>query len=397
MNIGLIHKKDRPFLIKYSNRECPHLTIETNLSCNIKCRSCYNINNEYIKPLDLICKEIETGMQKRRLQTITLIGGEPTLHPDLVSIVAYIHQKGLYCQMLTNGVVFLEDEKDILLEAVIKAGLDKILLHVDEGQHMIHSNPEEVISALFQKFEQKRIFYSLSSTIFPDTQKLIPGKIKRYAHYRYFDGILGLLVRNCEETIKPTFDEADAAQMEAEYEGITEQLGIKPVLYFPTTLDDAKASWLFYFFFINAATGALFSRSRLFIRLFFASYKLIFRQIPFALNFKGPVFYVVFILSSVIEWMINPLRFPAWIGLIKNSRFFSTLRIHTLVLQNPPQYDQEMKQFGFCYHCPDATIRNGKLTPLCLADMINPLPGSDRKEIPEEVRRTVYEHLGEPV
>jgi len=397
MNIGQINKKKRPILLKYANEDCPHLTIETNLSCNIKCRSCYNINNSFIKDFDLICEEIDTGLKKRNLQSITLIGGEPTLHPDLVKIVMYIKKQGIVCQMLTNGVIFLEEEEDLLLNSLVEAGLDKILLHVDEGQEEIHDNIDLVIHTLFRKFEKAKIFYALSTTVFHDTQQRAAGKMRKYAAHKYFDGILALLVRHCEEAIKPSFVETGASSMLKEYEGISKELGIQPVAYFPTSLDDREISWLFYFFYINSNTGVVFSRSRTLVTMFFKLYRIFYGRLAFGLNFRGALFYFVFIVSAFLEIIINPLRIASLLKLMFHSRILSALRIHTLVIQNPPQYHSEKEQFHICYHCPDATIRNGRLTPLCLADIINPLPGMEKKEIPSEVYRTVYEHMGEPV
>lgn len=382
-------------MLKYSHRENPHLTIETNLSCNIKCRSCYNINNSYIKDFSLICEEIDAGIVKRNPRSITLIGGEPTLHPDLVEIIRYIKKQGITCQMLTNGVLLLEDEKDLLLHSLVEAGLDKILLHVDEGQAEIHDDVDRVISVLFTKFEKTKILYALSTTVFHDTQQRAALKLRKYAPYKYFDGILALLVRHCEETIKPSFDESVESTMLKEYEGISEELGIQPVAYFPTSLDDDEISWLFYFFYINSKTGAVFSRSRSLIFIFFKAFRLLTGRVAFALNFRGAVFYIVFLVSALLEIIINPLRIISLARLLAHSRFLSALRIHTLVFQNPPQYHPGKKQFQLCYHCPDATIRNGKLTPLCLADLISPLPGMKEKEVPEAVRRTVFKHMGE--
>ena len=50
-----------------------------------------------------------------------------------------------------------------------------------------------------------------------------------------------------------------------------------------------------------------------------------------------------------------------------------------------------------CYHCPDATIRNGKLTPLCLADYINPMEGTTEtnSKVPEGLHDLVYNHMNE--
>jgi len=397
MDVGQINRKERPLLLKYANRDHPHLTIETNLSCNIKCRSCYNINNSFVKDFGLICQEIDAGLLKRNVQSITLIGGEPSLHPDLVKIIQYIKQKGIICQMLTNGVLFLEDEEDQLLNSLLEAGLDKILLHVDEGQEEIHDSIDRVITTLFGKFERARIFYSLSTTVFHDTQQKAAGKMRKYATYKYFDGILALLQRECELSIKSSFDESAASSMLKEYEGISRELGIKPLAYFPSSLDDKDVSWLFYFFYINSKTGAVFSRSRTLVTFFFKIYRLFYGRLAFGLTFRGAVFYLVFVVSALLEIFINPLRIASLIRLMARSHFLSALRIHTLVIQNPPQYNPEKKEFQLCYQCPDATIRNGKLTPLCLADLINPFSGLEEKEVPQEVSEKVYKHLGEPV
>ena len=133
-----------------------------------------------------------------------------------------------------------------------------------------------------------------------------------------------------------------------EYEGISEELGIHPVAYFPTSLDDNEISWLFYFFFINSKTGAVFSRSHTLVSMFFKVYRLFYGRLAFGLNFRGALFYVVFIISSLLEIIINPLRIASLIKLMARSRFLTALRIHTLVIQNPPQYHPEKKQFHIC-------------------------------------------------
>ena len=46
-----------------------------------------------------------------------------------------------------------------------------------------------------------------------------------------------------------------------------------------------------------------------------------------------------------------------------------------------------------CWQCPDAVVRNGRLTPVCIAGRVNPLFGEPTA--PREVVETVFEHLGE--
>jgi len=395
MNVADIHGK-KPLAVKSSVADSPHLTIETNLTCNIKCRSCYNINNSFVKEFDRIIQEIDTGINKRNLQAITIIGGEPTLHPRLPDIIRYIKSKGITCQLLTNGKRFLDDPEDVFLDSLIEAGLDKILLHVDEGQREIHSDLDRVTRSLFNKFEERKVYYSLSNTIFFDTQGLLSGKIRKYASYKYFDGILALLSRDCNESIKKKSSQKDWSQLKIEYQELGKDLMIDPVGYIPTSLSDDDISWLFFFYYINANTGETFSRSPQLLSLFSKIYYFFKKKNAFALNFNPWQFYLVFIFSSLIEVLIQPARVKRLFRLLKRSGFLRALRIHTIVIQNPPQYNDQREQIQFCYHCPDATIRNGKLTPLCLADMINPLAGvHENIDVPEDLYNLVYEHMNE--
>ena len=120
-------------VLKNSLSAVSHITIETNQSCNLKCRACYNLYHDAIKNLEQIKEEIDLAITKRNLETLSLIGGEPTLHPDLAEIISYIKSKGLICQLLTNGVRFIKEAN--LIGKYKKAGLDRIILHVDTGQN----------------------------------------------------------------------------------------------------------------------------------------------------------------------------------------------------------------------------------------------------------------------
>ena len=209
----ILEKKKHIPCLKYPSFDTPHATIEANRTCNIRCRHCYNLDRNTVKSLNQVKAEIDLACTKRNLETITILGGEPTIHPDLVEIVSHIKSRGLLCQILTNGVVFLQDRDNQFLDMLVAAGLDRLLLHVDEGQRSIHGDIEEVRRILFRKFEQKKIKFSLSITICEKNAQTIPLLIKKYSKYRYFDGILSVLYKNTPPknvNIKP-------GRMEREY------------------------------------------------------------------------------------------------------------------------------------------------------------------------------------
>ena len=125
MDLGQITVSEYLRPLKISLPSIPHITIETNQTCNLHCKTCYNIYQDTIKSLDEIKSEIDLALTKRNLETITLIGGEPTLHPDLPEIIRYIRSKRLICQLLTNGIVFRKEPS--LINEYKQAGLDRIL------------------------------------------------------------------------------------------------------------------------------------------------------------------------------------------------------------------------------------------------------------------------------
>jgi hypothetical protein len=49
------------------------------------------------------------------------------------------------------------------------------------------------------------------------------------------------------------------------------------------------------------------------------------------------------------------------------------LRAQFITIQAPPVIDFAAKRASVCHGCPDATVRNGRLVPVCIADLVAPL------------------------
>ena len=375
--------------LKFDLKEVPHVTIEPNKTCNIKCRSCYSLERTHVKSLDDVKKEIDLATHKRNLETITLLGGEPTLHPELIEIIKYIKCMRLKCQLLTNGIVFLEDTDDQLLDEIAHSKIDRILLHVDIGQEHIHRDIDQIRNILFSKFEYRKIHFALSLTIFEENKGSISSLLKRYAHYKYFDGILAVLARD------PDHELAVQPELLDEYESIHNQLDIEPTNYIPFNLDDKYISWLIYFYFINANSGKTYAISPMQDRIFRKLYRLIKGHHLFALILNPTLIKISFILVTIIGLINHPIQYKNIFQVFRKSHYLQSIRLHFIVIQTPPEFNSEKNTYQFCYHCPDATIRNGQLTPVCIADRINPLENSWAvDEIKQDLYRTAYEHLG---
>ncbi len=376
--------------MKLSVHETPHSTIEPTRECNIECRSCYNLDRGHEKTLDQVKEEIDLACQKRNLQAITLLGGEPTLHPDIAEIIRYVKGKRLICQILTNGIALLDDEDGGFLDSLLAAGVDKILLHMDTGQSHVHRDIDQARRALFDKLEANRVHFSLSVTVYNECGSKIPGLVKEYSRYRYFDGILAVLARD------PKPPHLQNAEMADEYRSISGELGIEPTAYIPSNLSDSDVSWLMYFYYINADNGRTFGLSPRLDRAFRGLYRRLTGRHLFVIRFPSLSFLPALMLAGLLEVAVRPRRLSDLLGLLGGSRMARSIRFHYIVIQNPPEFDEERQELQLCYNCPDATIRNGMLTPVCVADQVNPL-GKNTKalKVDEDLYLAVYGHLGE--
>jgi hypothetical protein len=377
---------------KYPLRDVPHATVETNRTCNIRCTNCYNIDKESVKRLPEIRKEIDALSAKRNLQALTILGGEPTLHPHLPGIVAYIKSKNVRCQLLTNGIVFLTDDGDALLDALHSAGIDRITLHVDHGQSHVHGDIERVRTLLSEKCERHKMHFSLSITIAGPDRTVIPKLVKQYARYRNFDGILAVMGKD-----PYTGEGAAGISLETEYASISINLGIEPCTYVPSNIDEEDVRWLIYYYFLNARTNVAFSVSPTMYSLFARVYRFFAGRHHFLVCVNPFVAGFVLQLSAIIQAFTAPQRLPAFLRCIRGSSFMKAIRLHYIAIQVPPEFDEAKQTMRICFNCPDATMRNGLLLPVCLADFMSPLGAQEAKAFAENQRYAGIQRHLEPI
>ena len=103
--------------LPWDGQRVPHGTLDILRECNISCRSCYNCRPHSVKPYDQIVNDFEGMLAQRRLHTVSLTGGEVTLHPDLIRIVTYIRSRGVKVAIVTNGVLIDSDMVSSLKKA----------------------------------------------------------------------------------------------------------------------------------------------------------------------------------------------------------------------------------------------------------------------------------------
>jgi organic radical activating enzyme len=368
MKIGDFKNAPTPALLLYEQAKVPHATVETNRTCDLGCRLCYNLDRASIKTLADIKAEVDTLAEKRALQTVSLLGGEPTLHPGLAEIIAHIKRRGALCQLLTNGRRLLADEDGSYLDSLIRAGLDRIQVHIDEGQTSAYSDIDAARRKVFAKLEARRVHFGLSVTVYKETRSQLAALARAFSRYKYFDGILAILG---QEPMPPS---TQYAQLEDEFEGLSRGLGITPSAYIPSNKSRDDVHWLLYLYFLNPADGTAFAISPVFDKILRRAYRLLKGREVFIIIVPPALAGPALALAAAAECLIHPANALRIIGLILKALGKGT-RLQYIVIQDPPRFDGQTGRMLICQSCPDATIRNGRLTPVCLADRMNPLPG----------------------
>ena len=75
--------------------------------CNLTCFFCYAediLNSKAVQEYSLDnIKNIVDQLYKAECRQITIVGGEPLIRDDIGEIIDYIHNKGIFVEMTTNG------------------------------------------------------------------------------------------------------------------------------------------------------------------------------------------------------------------------------------------------------------------------------------------------------
>jgi MoaA/NifB/PqqE/SkfB family radical SAM enzyme len=159
--------------------------LEPTAKCNLACLGCYRKNeiNSH-KSLEEIKQELDIFSQYRKSDSISIAGGDPLLHPDIIEIVRMCSKRGFKPIVNTNGIAL---EKNLLKE-LKQAGVFGFTFHIDSKQNRPKwKNANEIelneLRYAYAKMlaEQGGICCSFNSTVYEDTLKYVPDMLK-WAH-----------------------------------------------------------------------------------------------------------------------------------------------------------------------------------------------------------------------
>src|SRR5690348_2488433 len=72
-------------------------------------------------------------LRRRGIRFMTLQGGEPLVHPDVVRLVSEIATAGISCALITNGWFLPRD-----IDSLVAAGLARLIVSVDSADTAEH-------------------------------------------------------------------------------------------------------------------------------------------------------------------------------------------------------------------------------------------------------------------
>ena len=175
--------------------------LEPTKKCNIYCEGCYSTNeaNSH-KSLRDIRSDLDVFTSKRKMDSVSIAGGDPLTHPEIVEIVRIVkHEYGLKPVVNTNGHAMSRN----MLRDLKKAGLHGVTFHVDSSQsrpgHKRRSNLE--LNELRLQFarmvaEEGGLSCAFNSTVFRDTMHEVPEMIRwAQAHMDIVHSMVFILFR----------------------------------------------------------------------------------------------------------------------------------------------------------------------------------------------------------
>jgi MoaA/NifB/PqqE/SkfB family radical SAM enzyme len=155
--------------------------LEPTSACNLACDGCYreNVAGSH-KPLEEVREEIAAFRRLRNSDGISIAGGDPLMHPEIVEIVRSIREMGMKPIVNTNGSRLTKE----LLGELKKAGVYGFTLHVDSKQGRPSWKGKNEIELNDLRFEYATMLHeaggiccSFNSTVYEDTLEHVPEMV----------------------------------------------------------------------------------------------------------------------------------------------------------------------------------------------------------------------------
>lgn len=199
--------------------------LEPTKRCNVYCEGCYSRNDpKSDKSLAQVRSDLEVFVAQRKMDSISIAGGDPLIHPDIVDIVKMVrHDFSLKPIINTNGLALTPD----LLARLKQAGLFGFTFHIDSNQRRPgwEGKNESELNELRLRYAHMvadvgGLSAAFNSTVYRHTLKHVPNLV-RWAreHVDIVNGMVFILFRT-------------SSQDDFEYYANGERVDIERLVYF---------------------------------------------------------------------------------------------------------------------------------------------------------------------
>jgi pyruvate-formate lyase-activating enzyme len=158
--------------------------LEVTTACNLACQGCYRDTRspDGHKSLAQIADDLAVFKRTRNSDCISIAGGDPLVHPQIVEIVRMIHEGGWKPIVNTNGLALTPQ----LLGELKRAGVYGFTFHIDTSQRRgdaKRTTTEAGYNMLRQRFAQMLareggIACSFNQTVTTDTLDEVPDVMR---------------------------------------------------------------------------------------------------------------------------------------------------------------------------------------------------------------------------
>jgi hypothetical protein len=349
----------------WNNETAPNVMLEVTDACNLQCTACYKKPGSTFKTLDQVRHDLDTGAALRPLHTVTISGGEPTLHPDLPAILSLVKQRGVHVFLLTNGLNLHPDR----LHLFKASGLDSILFHVDAGQNRpdLPPNPgfpeiQNRLSELVSAAAACGLDVSVSATLYGETVEFL-RQLCAYVFSTPEVTFLFLAKGRDPRSTRPPPSGGDGLDTEAIQSFFESEYGVEPFAYIPSQIGP-RIPWLSFFVPI-AYRGRNTSRFR--IRSNWADLALM--AIPRLLRGRyihkttqhAPLTLLRTAINAATTFRL--LAFGRFLVACTGARL-----AHKMIVYDDGPVRLADGRLDHCLYCPTAIVRDGALLPCCTAD-----------------------------
>lgn len=174
-------EKRNLYRLPWSLNDNPIAWIEVTDLCNLHCEGCYRQQLSGHKPLAEIREEILFYKKWRNPDNLSIAGGEPLLHPQILDIVALAAQNRIKPIILTNAMALTPE----LLRELKRAGLAGFTIHIDSRQDrpQWRGKSEAELNELRQRYAdlvaaERGLYVIFNSTVYPNTLAEVPEVVR---------------------------------------------------------------------------------------------------------------------------------------------------------------------------------------------------------------------------